>query len=60
MDDGLTPMMDSIMGWMMGISLLGWVLVIALLVAIFVTLVRFVNERKSSGDQGPTDRPRAP
>ena len=64
MDGGMGPMMDSMMGWMMGIGLLGWVLVIALLFAILVVLVRLLNERKSSGGQGPTggttDRPHAP
>lgn len=48
MDGG---MMNSMMGWMMGLGLLGWVLVIALLVAILITLVRLLNERKSRGGQ---------
>lgn len=30
MDGGMGSMMNSMMGWMMGIGLLGWVLVIAL------------------------------
>ena len=45
-------MMNSMMGWMMGLGQLGWVLVIALLVAMLVVLVRLLNERKSSPGQG--------
>jgi hypothetical protein len=65
MDGGMGSMMNSIMGCMMGIGALGWVLVIALLVAILVTLVRLLSERKSSGGHGPTgghttDRSNAP
>ena len=64
MDGGMGSMMNSMMGWMMGIGLLGWVLVIGLLAAILVVLLRLLNERKSSGGQGPSgrrpDRPLAP
>jgi len=63
--DGMNGMMHGMMGWMMGIGLLGWVLVIALLVTMLFVLVRLLNERGSSGAQGPTgghttDRPGAP
>jgi hypothetical protein len=64
MDGGMGSMMNSMMGWMMGIGLLGWVLIIGLLAAILVVLVRLLNERKSGG--GPesggrtTNWPRAP
>ena len=64
MDGGMGSMMNSMMGWMMGIGFLGWVLVIALLAAMLVVLVRLLNERKSSGAQRPsghtTDRSHAP
>jgi hypothetical protein len=54
MDGGMGSMMNSMMGWMMGIGLLGWVLVIALLVAILFVLVRLLSERRSSGGEGPS------
>lgn len=54
MDGGMGSMMNSMMGWMMGIGLLGWVLVIALLVAILVVLVRLLSEGKSGRHDGTT------
>ena len=54
MDGSMGSMMNSIMGWMMGIGLLGWVLVIALLVTIVALLFRLVAGQERSHDRGGT------
>lgn len=58
MDGGMGSMMNSTMGWIMGIGLLGWVLVIALLVTIVFLLVRLLSRTEPKGgrssDGGPT------
>ena len=46
----MNGMMDSMMGWMMGIGLLGWVLVIALLVTIVFLLVRLLAGADRQGE----------
>jgi uncharacterized membrane protein len=51
MDGGMTSMMNSMMGWVMGIGGLSWILVIALLVAIVVLLFRLVARRDSDDDR---------
>jgi uncharacterized membrane protein len=45
----MNGMMDSMMGWMVGIGLLGWVLVIALLVTIVFLLVRLLARADRQG-----------
>ncbi|MGQ0545121.1 MAG: hypothetical protein ACT4P3_07285 [Betaproteobacteria bacterium] len=66
MDGGMGSMMNSMMGWMMGIGLLGWVLVIALLVTIVVLLFRLLSREGRGPDDGssgpglPTDRSPTP
>ena len=54
MDGAMGSMMNSMMGWMMGIGLLGWVLVIALLVTIVVLLARLVSRTGEPRDRGPS------
>ena len=51
MDGGMSSMMNSIMGWMMGIGALGWVLVIALLVTIVVGLARMLSRAGDRPDR---------
>jgi uncharacterized membrane protein len=46
MNGDMGSMMNSMMGWMLGIGLLGWVLVIALLVTLVVLLFRRVGSSK--------------
>jgi len=53
MGGGMGSMMNSMMGWMMGIGMLGWVLVIGLLVIILIVLMRLLKQRGSSAGQGP-------
>jgi hypothetical protein len=64
MDGGMGSMMNSMMGWMMGIGLLGWVLIIGLLAAILIVLVRLLTEGRGGGGRdssGPaSNRPHAP
>jgi uncharacterized membrane protein len=55
MDGGMTSVMNSMMGWVMGIGGLSWILVIALLVAIVVLLFRLAARR-----DGDDDRPSSP
>jgi uncharacterized membrane protein len=52
MDGGMGSMMNSMMGWMMGIGLLGWVLVIGLLVTIVVLLLRLAGHQAPDMDRG--------
>jgi hypothetical protein len=40
----MNGMMDSMMGWMMGLGLLGWVLAIAVLAAIVILLIRLLAQ----------------
>lgn len=59
MDGSMGSMMNSMMGWMMGIGLLGWVLVIALLVTIVVLLFRLIAGQDRSRDRGASDSGRS-
>lgn len=43
MDGGMSLLMNSMMGWVMGIGVPGWVLVIALLATIVVLLARLLG-----------------
>ena len=56
MDGGMSSMMNSMMGWMIGIGTLGWVLVVALLVVIVVLLTRILGragEHRDRDSSGP-------
>jgi hypothetical protein len=49
----MNGMMDSMMGWIMGLGLLGWILLIAVLATVMVLLDRLLGRPGSRNDKVP-------
>jgi hypothetical protein len=53
MDGGMGSMMNSMMGWMMGLGALGWVVAVALLAGLVLLLARRVRGTGEPRDRQP-------